>query len=55
MERTHGRQREKQEKSIRPAHFFPAWQGKGIYCGGMMIYVRGRQGASGTKVFANND
>lgn len=30
-------------KSIQLHTFSPEWQRKGIYCGGMMIYVRGRK------------
>lgn len=37
---------------------FPARRSEGIYCGGMMIYVRGGGAVGvrrGTKVRANND
>lgn len=53
-----GRQREKKEKSIRLAHFFPGMAERGDLLWGnddLCQGWKGRQGASGTKVCANND
>lgn len=53
-----GRQREKKEKSIQLALFFPGIAKRGDLLWGnddLCQGWRGRQGASGTKVCANND
>ena len=53
------KQREKQEKkSIQPAHFFPCMAKRGDLLWGnddLCQGYKGRQGASVTKVCANND
>lgn len=53
-----GRQKEKKEKSIQPAHFFPGLEKRGDLLWGnddLCQGWKGRQGASGMKVRANND
>lgn len=58
VKRRQGRQREKKGKSIQLAHFFPGMAKKGDLLWGnddLCQGWKGRQGASGTKVCANND